>query len=273
MIKKNIIITGGTDGIGLALTKKLIEKNQRVFIIGKNPDKGNKILNSLKSSNLDFFQCDLSELSQIKKVLINLNKIKNIDVLVNNAGAIFDKRCENSDGIEKTFFLNHLSYLALSLGLVDKLESSNDPRIINVSSNAHKRYPIELNDLENNNNYNGWKAYCRSKLLNIYFTYSFKRKIKTKINSNCLHPGFVNSNFGNNNQNLVRFLINILKNVFAIDTDKAALSPLNLILDENFKNIDGKYFYKLKEKKSSKVSYSMELADQVWDKSLKYLNI
>ncbi len=273
MIKKNIIITGGTDGIGLALTRKLIEKNQRVFIIGKNPDKGNKILNSLKSSNLDFFQCDLSELSQIKKVLISLNKIKNIDVLVNNAGAIFDKRCVNNDGIEKTFFLNHLSYFALSLGLVNKLESSIDPRIINVSSNAHKRYSIEINDLENNNNYNGWKAYCRSKLLNIYFTYSFKRKIKTKINSNCLHPGFVNSNFGNNNENLSRFLINILKNLFAIDTDKAALSPLNLILDENLKNIDGKYFYKLKEKKSSKVSYSVELADQVWDKSLKYLDI
>jgi len=271
MIKKNIIITGGTDGIGLALTKKLIEKNQRVFIIGKNPDKGNKILNSLKSSNLDFFQCDLSELSQIKKVLINLNKIKNIDVLVNNAGSIFDKRCENSDGIEKTFFLNHLSYLALSLGLVDKLESSNDPRIINVSSNAHKRYPIELNDLESNYNYNGWKAYCRSKLLNIYFTYSFKRKIKTKINSNCLHPGFVNSNFGNNNKNFYRFLINILKNLIAIDPDKAAISPFNLALNDEYKDVNGKYFFKLNEKKSSIESYNIKLANQIWNKSLEYL--
>ena len=92
MLKKNIVITGGTDGIGLALTKQLIDKNQNVFIIGRNENKGNAILNSLKSPNLEFFQCDLSEFSEIKKVLITLNNIKNIDVLINNAGAIFDKR-------------------------------------------------------------------------------------------------------------------------------------------------------------------------------------
>jgi len=273
MLKKNIVITGGTDGIGLALTKQLIDKNQNVFIIGRNESKGNEILKSIKSSNLEFFQCDLSELGGIKKILITLNNIKNIDVLINNAGAIFDKRCLNSDGIEKTFFLNHLSYFALSTGLVDKLENSNDPRIINVASNAHKRYKIDINDLESENNYNGWKAYCRSKLLNIFFTYSFKDKIKTKINSNCLHPGFVNSNFGNNNQNFYRFLINILKNLLAVDTNKAALSPLNLALNDDYKGVNGKYFFKLKEKKSSKESYNIELANQIWNKSLEYLKL
>ena len=273
MVKKNIIITGGTDGIGLALTKQLIEKDQKVFIIGRNATKGNAILNSLKSPNLEFFECDLSELSQIRKILVTLNNIKEIDILINNAGAIFDKRSLNNEGIEKTFFLNHMSYFVLSLGLVDKLESSNDPRIINVSSNAHKRYKIDIDDLENENNYNGWKAYCRSKLLNIFFTYSFKEKLKTKINSNCLHPGFVNSNFGNNNKNFYRLIINILKNLFAIESSKAALSPLNLALNEEFKNVNGKYFFKLKEKKSSEESYNIELANQIWNKSLEYLKL
>ena len=271
MLKKNIVVTGGTDGIGLALTKLLLDKDQKVFIIGRNASKGNSILNTIKNPNLEFFQCDLSELNEIKKILITLNKIKKIDILINNAGAIFDKRSLNSDGIEKTFFLNHLSYFALSTGLVEKLENSNDPRIINVSSNAHKRYKIDIGDLESQNDYNGWKAYCRSKLLNIFFTYSFKDKIKTKINSNCLHPGFVNSNFGNNNQNFYRFLINILKNLLAIDTNKAALSPLNLALNDKYKNVNGKYFFKLKEKKSSRESYNIELANQIWDKSLEYL--
>ncbi len=271
MLKKNIIITGGTDGIGLALTKQLINKNQNVFIIGRNESKGNAILNTIKSPNLEFFKCDLSELSEIKKILKTLNNIKSIDVLINNAGAIFDKRSLNTDGIEKTFFLNHLSYFALSIGLVEKLENSNDPRIINVASNAHKRYKIDINDLENQKNYNGWKAYCRSKLLNIFFTYSFKDKIKTKINSNCLHPGFVNSNFGNNNQNFYRFLINILKNLLAISTDEAAQSPLNLAINDKYKGINGKYFFKLNEKKSSKESYDIDLANQIWIKSMNYI--
>ena len=79
MLKRNIIITGGTDGIGLALTRQLIEKDQRVFIIGRNASKGEAVLNSIKSPNLEFFQCDLSELSEVRKILVSLNNLKNID--------------------------------------------------------------------------------------------------------------------------------------------------------------------------------------------------
>ena len=271
MSQKNIIVTGGTDGIGLALVKKLLNENHYVYIIGKNDQKGNKVLNTLKNSNLEFFQCDLSEKKEIKKLIKDLNNLPSIDILINNAGSIFDKRTLTNERVEKTFALNHLSYFQLSLGLLEKLENSIDPRIVNVSSDAHKRYNIDINDLECENDYNGWKAYCRSKLLNIFFTYSFKKKIKTKINSNCLNPGFVNSNFGNNNENFYRFLINILKNLFAISTENASLSPLYLALDSQLRDANGKYFYKLKEKKSSAKSYNIDLANKVWIKSLEYI--
>tara|TARA_B100000989_G_scaffold209828_1_gene159143 strand:- start:5792 stop:6610 length:819 start_codon:yes stop_codon:yes gene_type:complete len=272
MNKKNIIVTGGTDGIGLALVKKLIEKDHKVFIIGKDSSKGNAVLNSIKSINLEFFQCDLSEKNEIKKLIKKLIKLPSIDILINNAGSIFDKRNLTSDGIEKTFALNHLSYFHLSIGLIEKLEKSKDPRIVNVSSNAHKRYKLNINDLECKINYNGWKAYCRSKLLNILFTYSFKKKFQTKVNSNCLHPGFVNSNFGNNNNNFYRTLVNILKNLLAISSETASRSPFYLALSNELENVDSKYFFKLKEIKSSKESYNKDLAEQVWKKSIEYIS-
>ena len=267
----NIIVTGGTDGIGLALVKNLLSLNHNVKMVGKDPKKAERILDTLNNSKLEFYRCDLSEKREINKLIQKINNLNSIDVLVNNAGAIFDKRELNSEGIEKTFALNHLSYLQLSLGLKKKLEDSKIGRIINISSNVHKNYYLDINDLQNEINYTGWKAYCRSKLLNILITYSFKKELKTKINCNCLHPGFVNSNFGNNNKNFYRLLIKFVKNLFAISSEKAAQSPLYIATSENLDGVNGKYFNRLKEVKSSKVSYDNNLQKIIWQESLKYL--
>ena len=269
---KEIIITGGTDGIGLATVENLIENDNKLIIVGKNAEKGNNIINKFKNSKIDFFQCDLCENEQIDQLIKKLNKLKKIDVLINNAGALFVNREENSKNIEKTFALNHLSYCKLSLGLLDKLENSQFARIINVASNAHKRYELELDDLENKKNYNGWKSYCRSKLLNVLFTYSFNNEINTKVTCNCIHPGFVNSNFGNNNNFYFKFLINIFKELFAIKPKKASDSIKFLATSDEIKNISGKYFYKNKIIKSSKYSYNKSIAKIIWKKTLDYIN-
>jgi len=269
--KKNIIITGGTDGIGLAITKELTKDfNNKVIIIGNNEAKGNKVINDLKLENLKFIKCDLSEKNEIQKLAKKLNELEKIDVLLNNAGAMFSRRETNSKNVEKTFALNHLSYFHLTLYLLNCLEKSPNGKVINVASNAHKRYSLDLDDLENENNYNGWKSYCRSKLLNIYFTYNFNKKIETKVTCNCLHPGFVNSNFGNNNISFMRFGINVLKNFLAISCEKAAETPIMLIRDSKYNEVTGKYFFNKKEIKSSINSYNDEIKEVVWEKSLKY---
>lgn len=263
----NIIVTGGTDGIGLALAKKLLDLNNTVIIVGKNHYKGEAILKNISNSNLKFFQCDLSEKLEIDKLIDKLNKLEKIDVLVNNAGAIFDTREVTSHGVEKTFALNHLSYFYLTLGLIDNLELSENPMIINVASQAHKRFKLDLNDIENKKFYSGWKSYCRSKLLNILFTYEFSKRYN--IRCNCIHPGFVNTNFGNNNISLFRFVINILKNIIAVSPEKGSESIIHLIMNDI--KVSGKYFVKSKEQISSKLSYDEDLAKQVWELSYKYI--
>ena len=267
-----IIITGGTDGIGLALTKKLINLNHDVVVVGNNSIKAKKNLKNLDSKKIKFFKCDLSEKKQINKLIEKFNDFSKIDILVNNAGAIYNRRELNSEGIEKTFALNHLSHLQLSLGLRKKIEKSRCPMIINVSSNAHKFFNLDLGDLHNEINYNGWKAYCRAKLLNIITSYSFKKELNTKINCNCVHPGFVNSNFGSNNKSILRSIIKIIKKCLAMSNEKASLAILRLMISEEFKNINGKYFDKFKETKSSDATYNPELRKFIWNESIKNLN-
>ncbi len=270
MKEKNIIVTGGTGGIGLALVKKLINKNNRIFIIGKNEDKGNKVVSDLFSYKIEFFKCDLSEKEEIKKFIKNISHLNKIDLLVNNAGALFLNRETNSDNVEKTFSLNHLSYFHMSLSLIDKLKNSYEPKIMNISSNAHKFYSLDLNDLENALNYNSWKAYCRSKLLNIYFTYEFNRKINNNVICNCIHPGFVDSDFGNVKKSFYRQGAKMIKKIFGISTERAAIPIYNLCNDDTLKK-SGQYFFKGIVKKSSNISYDKKIADFVWKESLKYI--
>jgi NAD(P)-dependent dehydrogenase (short-subunit alcohol dehydrogenase family) len=270
-MKKNIIITGGTDGIGFAVLERLLEFDNNLLIVGKNADKGNRICNRFKDSKIDFFQCDLTEDEEVKNLIKQFNKFEKIDVLINNAGGFFIKREVNSKNIEKTFALNHLSYFKLSLGLLEKLEQSKEGRIINVASNAHKRYDLVLDDLENKLNYNGWKSYCRSKLLNVLFTYSFNKEIQTKVTCNCLHPGFVNSNFGNNNNFYLKFLVNFFRGLVAITPKKGSETIIFLAKSDRIKDISGKYFYKKKEIQSSSYSYNEKIAKIVWKKTLDYL--
>ena len=272
MSKKNIVITGGTDGIGLSLAKRLVRDEHNVFIIGKDQTKGNNIAEKLSFKKIKFFQCDLSEKAEIISLSKKLLKLKKIDCLVNNAGALFEKRETNKLGIEKTFALNHLSYFHLSMLLKNKLEESEKPKIINVSSSAHNKYNLNLNDLENKNNYNSFRAYCQSKLLNIFFTYAFNFKIKSKITCNCLCPGLVNSNFGKNNPTLFRSGVNLLKKMFAMSSDEASKLPYYLITSKDVQNISGKYFVKFKQTNSSSYSKNKIVASKVWDKSLSYIN-
>ena len=272
----NIVITGGTSGLGYRTAFILAQDSKnKIILIGKNKAKGEQAIKSLnnetKNKNLSFLQVDLSsifETSSLKEKLAN----KKIDVLINNAGALFYSRIESEDGIEKTFALNHLSYFILSNLLLKHKIIKNGGRIINVASGAHRGVDINFDDIEMVTNYNGWISYKKSKLCNILFTKKLSElALKNNITVNCLHPGFVKTGFGKNNIGVVGLIIKFLMTLFAIRVEEGAETIIYLATSDNVKNISGEYFYESKVSKPSNFAENNKSADNLWDLSIKIL--
>ena len=272
----NILITGGTSGLGYYTALKLAEDHSnKILLIGSNSAKGNKASKKLESitrnNKISYLEADLSSIKQIT-LLANKLMSQKFDILINNAGALFFKRIESIDNIEKTFALNHLSYFALTNLLLKNKNIKPGGRIINVASGAHKGIDLDFKDLETKKNYNGWFVYKKSKLCNILFTRKLSELIfNKKITVNCLHPGFVKTEFGKNNSRILGLIIKLLMNLFAIKLEDGAKTILYLAKSKDVKDVTGKYFYKSKILEPSSFARNQKSADLLWDKSITIL--
>lgn len=271
MMNKICVVTGATSGIGLETAKSLALKGAFVVIVGRNEKKCSATVNQIKrltdASLVDYVCADLSDLKQVHHLAKVLKeKYDRIDVLVNNAGAYFkSQRYESVDGYEMTFALNYLSPFLLTSLLIDLLKESDQGRIINVSSDAHYKGTIQLDDLQSKQEYNGFNAYAQSKLALVLFTYELARRLKgTNITVNALHPGLVATNFGKNN-GWLRFYIRRLVMRNEINASEGSTTSIYLATSPDVANITGSYFKDEKEVKSSEDSYDQKLATQLWE--------
>ena len=227
-MRKICIITGATDGIGKQTALELAYRGFSLGLVSRNKHKGDSIVTELISKtgndSIRFHQADLSIMSSIKKLADEIqNSYETIDVLINNAGAYFCKFEITDEGFESTYALNHLAYFNLTKYLLDLVKEGCSGRVVNIASSAHRNIKLDFNDIQGIKNYNGWPAYGRSKLMNIMFTYEcHKRFYQTGITFNCLHPGFVNSNFGNNNSGFSKGFLQLAKSAFAINVGAGA---------------------------------------------------
>ncbi len=269
MQHKNIIITGATDGIGLAAAKSIAKKGYHVSLVGRNPDKGKKALEAIieysGNENLDFFECDLSLVANVKDLADRIkNKHSKIDVLLNNAGGANKTKQITSEGLEKTFATNQMNYFVLSTELLNILSESNDGRIVNVASNAHIGAEVDYENINSEKNFSAWTSYCVSKLMNIMFTYQLSA-MQDRVSVNVLHPGFVDTNIAGNEGNLIKYIVKFGAKMFARTVDNGADSSIYLSTSDEVKGVSGKYFFKCREIKSSRASYNQEDWKKVWD--------
>ena len=269
MQHKNIIITGATDGIGLAAAKSIASKGYHVGLVGRNPNKGKKAIDEIiehsGNKNLDFFECDLSLVKNVKTLADQIKqKYNKIDVLLNNAGGANKNKNITSEGLEKTFATNQMNYFVLTTELLNIISESNDGRIVNVASNAHIGAEIDYENINCEKSFSAWTSYCVSKLMNIMFTYQLA-SMQDKVSVNVLHPGFVDTNIAGNEGNLIKYIVKLGAKMFARTVDDGADSSIYLSTSDEVKGVSGKYFFKCKEIRSSRASYDKEDWQKVWD--------
>ena len=270
---KICLITGGSDGIGYAASRELARMGARLVIVGRNPSKTEaavqQIIADTDNPAVDYLLADLSSQREVRRLAAEaIEMLPHLDVLLNNAGAIFLSGRRSVDGIEMTFALNHLSYFLLTSLLLDHLRKAPRARIINVSSCAHETPgKFRLEDLPKPSSSGGYPAYKRSKLCNILFTYELARRLEGEnITVNALHPGLVRTNIARNNGLLGR-VVNFFIGVRGITPDKGAETPVYLAVSPEVESVTGKFFVVCRPVPSSSVSYDAQLAARLWDMS------
>ncbi|TVQ42702.1 MAG: SDR family oxidoreductase [Saprospirales bacterium] len=267
-MKKNVLITGITSGIGLITANTLAEKNYDVTGLIRNPDKAEKLISEGKlNSAVKILPCDLASLKSVDQCVNHIQKaFDRIDLLINNAGGVFLKRETTEDDLEMTFAVNHLGHFALTIGLLDKLIFSK-ACIINVSSEAHRSGKLNFDDLQGEEKFGGWKAYADGKLCNIYFTTELHRRyFDNEIASVSLHPGVVRTNFFSPFGGFLGALIKAFS-FLMVSPEKGAATQLYLAQLDSLREYSGKYFKNKKEKQPSKEARNQEAAIKLWEKS------
>jgi retinol dehydrogenase 12 len=269
---KTVVITGTTSGIGKVAAETLAKMGARIVVVARDKSRGNATLARLSSiapgiAHSVYF-ADLLHLTEVKRVAGEIaHREPPIDILINNAGALFGTRQTTDDGLECTFALNHMAYFVLTEGLRERLLAAKGARIINTASEAHRSATLDFDDLQSAKRYRGTKAYGVSKLCNILFTRELARRLHgTGVTANCLHPGFVATRFGDQSGGWVSHFVWLAK-FFAISPAKGAETIVYLATSPEVAEITGQYFYKCSLTTPSQSAQDDRSALVLWQQS------
>eukprot|EP01023_Acetabularia_acetabulum_P015117 TRINITY_DN17333_c1_g1_i1.p1 TRINITY_DN17333_c1_g1~~TRINITY_DN17333_c1_g1_i1.p1 ORF type:complete len:335 (-),score=52.52 TRINITY_DN17333_c1_g1_i1:96-1100(-) len=277
---KHVVITGANSGIGLQTAKVLAEKGFSTTLACRDLQRAkvakNIILEETPGADVDILELKLDNLQSVSDAAKYLmDSDKDIDVLINNAGVMGCPYMQTEDGFEYQLGVNHLGHFLFTQGLLPKLRNnSKKSRVVNVASAAHVFGKMDLDDLDyQKNKYDAWKAYGRSKLANIMFTYGLASRIKASdiCTVNCLHPGVVSTELGRymfpEDGVLSKILMSGVRRFFKTP-EQGALTTIYLAASPEVENITSKYYKDCKADISSPQSYDAQAYDKLWEVSV-----
>ena len=257
MDKKTCLITGATSGLGEALSKKLATKNYNLILISKSKNKLQSLSQLLNKKNIKYICADLSQIENIKK---NINKISEVDILINNAGNFYFKKEKNK--INKTIMLNYFIPFFFIKKLILNKKNKKRKLVINICSHSIERASIPISKINELENYNGWQIYKFSKLLLLLLT-NFLSKKNTNIDFYSFFPGRMKTNFGSENNILIKNITKIYLKILGTSPD--------LIANKIIKIIENKIKKKTNFEKQILNNYGAKIQKELYFKTIKIL--
>ena len=268
---KVFVVTGATEGIGKAAALEFARRGATLGIVGRNPEKTEGVATALREAagedNVSVFLGDLSQLSQVRSVSAAIrSKFDRIDVLANNAGAIFEDYVLTPDGFEMTFALNHLSYFLMTHELLPLLKQTRTARIVSTSSDAHKIARLNVDNVAvRAEKKAGILAYADSKLANILFARELSRRLSgTGIISNSFHPGVVNTGFAHNNTGVFSAAVKFISPLFGRTPEKGAQTLVWLATSREASEVSGEYFHDRRVVRTTMAAKDDTLSAKLW---------
>jgi retinol dehydrogenase-14 len=275
---KRCLVTGATQGIGRVAALELAKQGAHVAIVGRDAARTHETVEALRreshNPNVEGLVGDLSLMVEVRRVAREYaSRSPRLDVLLNNAGALFSPRQVTPEGYEMTFALNHLAYYALTRDLLPLLGGGAPSRVVNVSSTVQSMGRLDFDDLMSEKGYSPMLAYRRSKLANVMFTFELARRLQGRnVTATCLHPGLVRTNFAQGKMSPLFKIIGRLLRPFTMTPEQGADTSVWLASSPEVEGVTGKYFVARRERKVNRQALDAATCARLWDVSEQLVN-
>jgi NAD(P)-dependent dehydrogenase (short-subunit alcohol dehydrogenase family) len=262
-----VVLTGATRGIGRAAAIELARQGAELALVGRDAERVKAVAEQAEAAGggapVHQHAADLALMSDVRRLAEEIRgRYERIDVLANNAGALFAGRKETAEGLEQTFALNHLAPFLLSNLLRDRLAGG---RVVTTASDAHRSGRLDLDDLQSEGSYSAMRVYGASKLCNILFTRELARRAPD-LHANCFHPGVVRTGFGKNDNGIWKVLTTVAGPFFR-SPERGARSLVWLALSDEAAGLTGEYVQDEKVARPSARAQDDDLARGLWERS------